>query len=289
VTIALDEIIAGREPGGHGQPAHHRFVVTIFGLYGRPCGTVIPVAALVRLMTELGYEETSVRAAISRLKKKGVLVSRRIDGLVGYCMEPQLEEHMLAGDKRIFAPTSAGVGDAWLLASFSVPESERQNRHKIRAGLARLGFGNVGSGLCIAPIRVQEEALDYVQKHGLSDYVEFFLSEPLGNSDLRAKVAQWWDLDELEREYQAFVDEFEPQAARWRSRQESDTETLLEAFQAYVPMVTHWRRLPFADPGLPPDLLPPDWTGRTARSLFIELNGILGPLSARHAQRIIHA
>ena len=289
MTTALDEIIAGREPGGHGQPAHHRYVVTIFGLYGRPCGTVIPVSALVRLMTDLSYEETSVRAAISRLKKKGVLVSRRIDGLVGYCMEPQLEEHMLAGDKRIFAPSSAGVGDAWLLASFSVPESERQNRHKIRAGLARLGFGNVSSGLCIAPIRVQEEAVDYVRKHGLEDYVEFFLSEPLGTTDLRAKVARWWDLDEIESEYRAFVDEFGPEAERWRGAQDSDAATLREAFRTYVPMVTHWRRLPFADPGLPPELLPAEWMGKTARHLFSELNSILGPLSARYAQRIINA
>lgn len=100
------------------------------------------------------------------------------------------------------------TSDPWLLASFSVPESERQNRHKIRAGLARLGFGTVAPGLCIAPARLQIEALNYMREHELSEYVEFFTSQPVGPGDLRSKVAQWWDLAAVESEYRAFVNSF---------------------------------------------------------------------------------
>lgn len=288
MTIALDEIIAGREPGLHGQPAHHRYVVTIFGLYGRPCGNVIPVSALVRLLTDLGQEAASVRSSISRLKKKGVLVSEKLGSQNGYSLARDLEPHMRLGDERIFAPRTASIGDPWLLASFSVPENERKNRHKIRSGLARLGFGTVAPGLCIAPARLQDEALDYIEKHGLTGYVEFFVSEPLDVAGLSAKIARWWDLGHFEGQYRDFVDAFGSEAGRWEDvRLDSDESVLREAFRVYVSMVTQWRRLPYMDPGLPPELLPADWMGGRARGVFSELHRALAPLSARYAQRII--
>ncbi len=287
VTIALDEIIAGREAGGHGQQAHHRFVVTVFGLYGRPCGRFLPVSGVVRLLTELGYEGASVRSSISRLKKRGVLVSGKIHGANAYAMAPELEDHMRIGDERILAPRTASVGDPWLLASYSVPESERSNRHKIRAGLARLGFGTVASGLSIAPIRLQAEAEEYMDKHGLSDYIEFFVSSPAGGSDLRDKVARWWDLDELERLYGEFLTTYSPELDRLPGRSAPTPAVLGAAFRTYVPMITQWRRLPYQDPGLPPELLPDNWIGTTARRVFSELNRVLAPLAKRHALQVL--
>lgn len=287
VSSAIDEIIAGREPGGHEQPAHHRYVVTLFGLYGRPAGKAIPVAALVRLLSELGYEPTSVRSSISRLKKRGVLLSRKAGGASGYALAEALEPHMLAGDERIFAPRTAGVADPWLLVSYSVPESERKNRHKIRAGLARMGFGNVAPGLGIAPVRVQAEALEYIREHELWPYVDFFVAEPAGLGDLRLKVAQWWNLDALEDEYLAFVQAFGPLSERWLGNIREDTQTLQEAFKIYIPMVTQWRRLPFLDPGLPPELLPAEWQGIAARRVFCELQRVLKPLSVRYVEDIL--
>jgi phenylacetic acid degradation operon negative regulatory protein len=268
VSLAIDEIIAGRERGGHEQPAHHRYIVTVFGLYGRPAGKVIPVSALVRLLSELGYERASVRSSISRLKNKGVLVSKKVDGANGYAFSGNLEAHMSARDERIFSPRTAGIGDPWLLASFSVPESERQNRHKIRSGLARMGFGTVAPGLCIAPAQLQAEAVEYMRQHALTEYVEFFVAEPTGPSDLRRKVAQWWSLKELEKEYRAFMVAFEREAARWSSIGRHGPEANRQAFRLYIPMVTQWRRLPFLDPGLPSELLPSGWTGIAARRVF---------------------
>lgn len=289
MSSAVDEILAGREPGGHEQPAHHRYIVTVFGLYGRPAGKVIPVAALVRLLSELGYEPASVRSSISRLKTKGVLASQKIGGANGYMLSSDLEPHMVAGDERIFCPRAASIGDPWLLASFSVPESERRKRHKIRAGLARMGFGTVAPGLCIAPIRLRREALEYMRVNDLSDYVEFFVSEPIGSGDLRAKVARWWNLDELASDYRAFLDAFEPEVVRWSSLPPEGKEAQREAFRLYVPMVTQWRRLPFLDPGLPPELLPSDWIGITARRVFADLNRVLKPMSERYVDAVIGA
>lgn len=289
VSVAIDEITAGRSSGSHEQPAHHRYIVTLFGLYGRPAGKAIPVSVVVSLLTRLGCEAASVRSSISRLKKKGVLASCKINGANGYALSPHLEPHMLAGDERIFSPRATSIGDPWLLASFSVPESQRQHRHKIRAGLARMGFGTVAPGLGIAPARLRAEALDYMHANGLSDYVEFFIADPTGPGDLQRKVAQWWNLDELESGYRTFVETFAAEADRWLSYMPESPDIYQQAFQAYVPLVTQWRRLPYLDPGLPLELLPSGWEGTTARRVFGDLNRVLRPMSARYMDEVLAA
>jgi phenylacetic acid degradation operon negative regulatory protein len=59
------------------------------------------------------------------------------------------------------------------------------------------------------------------------------------------------------------------------------------AFADYVRLLTDWRRLPYADPGLPLDLLPADWNGVRAAELFAELHARLSGPAERHAHRLI--
>ena len=70
-----------------------------------------------------------------------------------------------------------------------------------------------------------------------------------------------------------------PVLARWRRRRRDDDAG---AFADYVQVLTHWRRLPYLDPGLPTDLLPDDWRGSQAADLFFELNERLAPPAHRH-------
>lgn len=286
VTIALDEIIAGRVSGQRSQPSHHRFIITIFGLYARPAGRGLKVSDVVTLMSELGYEPASVRSSISRLKKKGVLVSTKVDGAVGYALAEELETHMIAGDERIFSPKVQNASDPWLMVSYTVPETQRKLRHKIRIGLARLGFGTVVAGLSIAPSHLRAEATEYMTKHELLDFVDFFSSIPLGPGDMQHKVARWWDLDELESHYQEFVDVYGDSVDEWSRSTSTDQVRLRAAFKLYMSMLTHWRRLPYLDPGLPLEYLPDGWMGIRARQIFIELHRSLAPLAERYVQRV---
>jgi phenylacetic acid degradation operon negative regulatory protein len=283
---AIDEFIAGRE-WSHEQPAHHHHILTVFGVYGRPAGKAIAVSALVRLLAELDAEPSSVRSSISRLKKRGVLVSKKTSAGNGYALFDGLEPHMQAGDERIFLPHSARPDDPWVLVSFSVPESERQKRHKLRTGLARMGFGAVNAGLYIGPARLRADAAKYIGEHRLWRYVELFIGQPDGLGDIRAKVQQWWNLQALAREYRAFVDAYRPDAEKWRTHPHEDAAAARAAFKLYVPMLTQWRRLPFLDPGLSAELLPTHWIGAAARQVFDDLNRRLKPLSARYFDEVL--
>ena len=64
--------------------APRRLILSLYGLYARPEGNWLSVAALVALMEDLGVDSAAVRSSVSRLKKRGVLdavAARRQCGL----------------------------------------------------------------------------------------------------------------------------------------------------------------------------------------------------------------
>jgi len=54
-----------------------------------------------------------------------------------------------------------------------------------------------------------------------------------------------------------------------------------EAYRDYLLALDSWRRLPYADPGLPTALLPADWPGVKAARVFAALHGRLREAGAR--------
>jgi len=119
------------------RPRH--LIITVYGLYARHDGGWLSVATLIRLLADLGIDEPAVRSAISRLKRRGILQSRRNGGSAGYQLSAGALAILREGDARIFRRRRATPADGWLLAVFSVPESERHRRHVLRSELTSLG------------------------------------------------------------------------------------------------------------------------------------------------------
>jgi phenylacetic acid degradation operon negative regulatory protein len=222
-------------------------------LYARESGGWLPIAGLVRLLAELNVDEPAVRSAISRLKRRGLVVASARHGAAGYALSEAGLEILAEGDEHIFSPPVATLADGWLLAVFSVPESERAKRHTLRSQLAGLGFGTAAPGVWIAPAHRYEVTLALLRRLGLESYVDLFTARYHGV----ARVA-WWDLAGVRRDYERFV-------ARWEQAVPADP------LPAWVTVVTEWRRLPYLDPGLPAELLPADWPGTTAVALLSAL------------------
>jgi phenylacetic acid degradation operon negative regulatory protein len=268
-------VTAPTPAGQAGPPAlkPRALIVTIYGLYARESGGWLSVASLIRLMAGLGVDEPAVRSSISRLKQRGLLESRREAGSAGYVLSARGRGILAEGDRRIFGRPRASSADGWLLAVFSVPEQQRRRRHALRSRLAWLGFGTVSAGVWIAPGQLAAETREVLDGAGLSGYVDLFLASYLAFGDVRDQVGRWWDLDRLEQLYQAFIDFARPIGARW-----PPGGSPAEAFADYVRALTVWRRLPYLDPGLPPELLPPDWNGARAAAEFAALRErLVGP------------
>jgi phenylacetic acid degradation operon negative regulatory protein len=277
-------VTTSTQPGRDELVAKPRaLIVTIYGLYARDSAGWFSIAALIKLMAELEVEEPAVRSAISRLKVRGLLESRRVNGAAGYGLSAGGQQILADGDRRIFRRPSATAAGGWLLAVFSVPEHERARRHALRSRLAWLGFGTVSAGVWIAPAHLADETRDVLTADGLMAYVSLFTAGNLAYGDVGAKLGEWWDLDRLEQLYQIFIDAAEPILARWQRTGGDDPG---RAFADYVRVLTAWRRLPFLDPGLPPEFLPADWHGTRAADLFGRLRDLLSAPARAHVLAI---
>lgn len=259
--------------------------MTVYGLYAREVGGWISVSTLIRLLAELDVDAPAVRSSISRLKRREILVAERRDGRAGYALSPYARAVLETGDRRIFERNDA-TDEGWVVAVFSVPESERQHRHQLRSRLAWLGFGTVSSGVWIAPAHALDDTRDHLLRHGLDQYVDLFRADYVAFGDPAEQVGRWWDLEALQKLYDDFVTEFTPMADRWsgagRSRRSEQ-----EAFIDYVHVLTAWRRLPYLDPGLPGTLLPATWSGTTAADLFSTLRQALAEPAHEFARRLL--
>lgn len=271
------------------RPRH--LIVTVYGLYGRSDRGWLPIAALIRLLADLGVDEAAVRSAISRLKRRGMLQARRHEGQAGYELSAEALDILREGDARIFRPDRATLADGWLLAVFSVPESERHRRHVLRSELTRLGFGMAAPGVWIVPARPYDATADVLRRLGLDAYADLFRADHLAFGDLAEKVRLWWDLDELQRQYEQFLRAHEASLRRWQhdspgtSNQDADANRA--AFADYLRALTDWRRLPYLDPGLPAELLPDDWIGIRAAETFFALRSLLSEPARAYVGHVI--
>jgi phenylacetic acid degradation operon negative regulatory protein len=237
----------------------------------------LPVSALVRMLAELDVDEPAVRSAISRLKRRGLLEAHRRDGTAGYALSEGARAILEEGDARIFAPPTPRLADGWLLAVFSVPETERAKRHTLRSQLGALGFGAVAPGVWVAPAHRFELTAATLQRHGLAAYVDLFRAEYLAFGDIEKHARDWWDLAGLRTDYESFLATYRPVLAA----------APVTAFADWVRALTAWRRLPYRDPGLPVELLPEDWPGDDARELLAELRVRLAGPAEDHVLRLL--
>ena len=282
-------------PSAEPRLLHQQLIVTLYGLYGDLAAGSLPVAGLVSLLADLGIDGPAARSSVSRLKLKGVLHSVREGGVARYELSKTVLDAFHADDQHIFAPVRSLPGDPWSLVVFSVPETERNRRYELRSELVSLGFGTVSPGVCIAPSTVLPQAVARLAERKLDGYVEYFDAAIPGGEDVRGKVARWWDLAELDADYQEFLDVFGAEPERWAGllaragRSSLDRRQRADAFKTYVSILTVWRRFPYRDPNLPFEYLPDGWKAPHAKQTFLQVHGLLAKVARAHAQELLGA
>ncbi|MFD5099136.1 PaaX family transcriptional regulator [Streptomyces albidochromogenes] len=275
------------------QHTPRSLIVSLYGAYGRTPGgggAPMPVAELIRLLAAVGVDAPSVRSSVSRLKRRGLLVAARTpQGAAGYALSEDARQLLDDGDRRIYDRPAPKLAEGWVLAVFSVPESERAKRHVLRSRLARLGFGSAAPGVWIAPARLYEETRHTMERLQLSPYVDLFRGDHLGFAATEEAVARWWDLAAIAKQHEQFLDLHEPVLRAWVARRNAEdgaghgagtgpgaggswSPDPEHAYRDYLLALDSWRRLPYADPGLPAELLPADWPGARSAAVFAQLH-----------------
>jgi phenylacetic acid degradation operon negative regulatory protein len=251
-------------------------VFTLYGDYIRHRGGEIWTGSLIELLGLFGLSEQAVRSTLSRMSRKGWLESRRAGRYSFYSMTPKCVELLEEGARRIFQPRSDPWDGQWHLITYSIPESKRHLRRKLRKRLLWLGFGTLNHATWISPRDLRAEVGKVVDALHVRPFVEFFTAEHRGFASDEEIVARCWNLERLNDYYADLIARYDPPFQEHQARlMAGDSLEPQECFVQRFKLIHEYRSSPYVDPNLPLELLPDDWLGERATQLFQQYHDLL--------------
>jgi phenylacetic acid degradation operon negative regulatory protein len=242
-------------------------IVTIFGDAIMPRGGAIALSSLIRLATPFGLNERLVRTATTRLAHDGWVDARRDGRLSEYRLSKIGHERFADATQRIYGGPTAHWGGRWTL--IVLPAMGAADRHRVRKELAWQGFGEISSNVFAHPEAQPEDVLPHTLTALPRDVLVFdaHLTDHFAPDTL---VKLGWDLADLGKRYQRFVQRFERALNALDAPQPHSIEPQ-SAFIVRTLLIHEYRKLHLRDPLLPHRLLPERWPGTRARELCLDI------------------
>jgi phenylacetic acid degradation operon negative regulatory protein len=259
------------------------FIYTLFGDFvHRDPGSndELWVGALIRLMGQFGLSDQAVRQAVSRMSRQGWLVARKHGNRSFYALTDRGRRRVEAISPRIYGPVVEWDG-RWRMLTYSVAESNREGRDRLRKDLTVLGWAPLSASTWLSPHDALDQARNAAEASGVLENVDFFAGEYFGPHTDRELLERCWDLPAIAEQYREFIARYEP-----RLQTERATHALRddEAFVERMWLVHDYRKFTYVDPGLPSTLLPAHWPGTAAAALFREYYALISKKAERHFQ-----
>lgn len=224
----------------------------------------------VDVLHRSGISEAASRAALTAMTRAGVL-SRTQGGCPDrYSLTASVEDLLHhAAHRVVSADPFTHLGGEWTLFSYSVPETHRSLRHRLRATLTSAGFSGLRDGVWIAPGTVDVTRM--LVECGLRDgwgRGEGFIVRPTRPETVGALVRRAWAVDRVRDRHERFL-------AAWAAPSGAG-----DPISRLILLVADWVELLGADPGLGGAHLD-DWPGRRSAEAFHQQLGQLGPQARR--------
>ena len=278
---AADDAFVGVPPPG--PAAAHRpqsLLLSFFGGVVLDAGLPpLPSATLLDLLADLGVTEAAGRATLKRMTQRGLLSRGQVGRSAEYTLTALAEDVLREATERVTSPAPFEHPEGeWTLLSYSVPESRRDLRHRVRARLTWAGFGGLRDGLWIAPGTVDVAAVlgrsDLAEAAGLADA---FAARALPGTDLDRLVHRAWDVPAVRDAHLWFIETWSRPPQVFGSVAQL---TLLGA---------DWLWLLRTDPGLPAAQLGPDWPAATSDAIHRRVFEGLQPAARSALERSLRA
>ena len=251
-------------------------VFTLYGDYIRHRGGEAWTGSLIELLSLFGLSGQAVRSTLSRMSQKGWLKSRKAGRYSFYSQTPKFLELLEEGAQRIFQPRCDPWDGRWHLLTYSIPETKRHLRRRLRRRLLWLGFGTLNPATWISPRDMRAEVEQEVDALNIRSYVELFTVEHQGFASDEEIVARCWDLKRLNDYYAAFIARYDPPFQKYQAQlMAGNSLDPQECFVQRSMLIHEYRSSPYVDPNLPLELLPNEWPGERATQLFQQYHILL--------------
>ena len=241
-------------------------IVTVFGDTILPLGGGTWLSGLIALMADFGLSERLVRTGVYRLQKLGILQSRTEGRRAYYSLSDLGRATFETAEKRIYQLPDKSWNGEWQLI-YLLPGLSGKERRRVKKELAWQSFGEIGPSLLARPSNQTLDQSFLVKEETLKQFILPFTSKldsEFPDVALSSLVANSWELDQLQSDYEKFIARF--------TMQEHDLDGLLRKnasapFVLRTLLIHDYRHLLLHDPQLPEDLLPKNWTGTHASEL----------------------
>ena len=241
-------------------------IISVFGDAICQHGNSVWLGSLIDALKPFGINARQTRTAVFRLAREDWLMSKQIGRKSYYSFTASGNRHYEQAARRIYAAGGGAWNGKWtLLITANVPAEKRE---QLKKELDWQGFGGLSSGLYVHPAADGAAVDDTVQELGLVDKVVVFearTAELTAKSNIRNFSEQCWDLPAIERRYDDFLQRFRPVADALAADKRPP-----EPFQSFLLrtlLIHEYRRILLHDAGLPDELLPANWLGRSAADL----------------------
>lgn len=259
--------------------------MTLLADYGLRTRVWLPSGAIVALLGELGVTSGGARAAISRLARSGLLEHSRRGRSTSYRLTASAADRLTLGGAAVtgFGMTAEAWDGFWTLVAFTMGGAGGVPRRALRNHLRGLGFAPLYDALWISPVGLADGAVGRFP--GIdSAAVSVFRAQ---NVDVGGPVHRdpltAWDLAEVRRQYQTFIDQWTAIVPRVQRGQIGGAPAL----QVRTEVMDTYRHFMTLDPLVPMRAMPPGWPRPQARQVFTTLyDGLLEPALAHFGSTV---
>ncbi|WP_369257491.1 PaaX family transcriptional regulator C-terminal domain-containing protein [Geodermatophilus amargosae] len=244
-------------------------------------GDPVSLQTLVRLLAACGVAEPSARVAAAALRRAGWLGATRRGRETLVLPTALLRESVAARGERIQRRLDPWDGQ-WRMVVYSVPETDRAARERVRRGLARAGFGPLAPATWVSP---HPSALDEVhaelagERTSRLDLLTAHVADPrLSDVDLAARC---WDLPRLAAAWSHVFDRLCAVAGQVPQGP--------AALALHLRLRADLRAVLAADPLLPAALQPPGWPARDVRDAWADTGARLAAAARAHVADVLRS
>ncbi|WP_347125397.1 PaaX family transcriptional regulator C-terminal domain-containing protein [Microbacterium sp. SY138] len=221
----------------------------------------VHLSRLSTLFAALEIEPATVRATVARMRREGLLFSRRIGRETIYRASDEYRSALDEDRARSYRLASDKWAGTWTIVLYQIPEAERGRREKLKRILLDDGFGQLNATTWVSPHDDRERMHRMLGCHDDPTIVVLNASTGGLTEDLEL-VDKCWELDEIAGGYRAFLERWGGLAA------DCEPSAPDAAFRARVEIISDWRHFPSHDPRLPRALQPAGWPAQQALEIY---------------------
>jgi phenylacetic acid degradation operon negative regulatory protein len=200
------------------------------------------------------WQKHHFQRAAKRMLKTGEIVKEVVKGRPVIRLSSCGEE-MWSREFPLFKLSQKPWDGWWRIISFDIPEKLKGRRDYLRKKIERLGMGKMQESLYITPFDFGKDLKEYIDIHGLSDFVDVFEARHIFGYDPKKLAWRVWRLEKLEERYRELLEAFSHHNALTIDNRHS--------------LQVKFEEILLDDPLLPKELLPYDWVGFRARKIVL--------------------